>query len=263
MSYANVMSTLAVFLLLAGGGAYAAGKLKRNSVKSKHIAPDAVTGDDANEGTFGKVPSAGTADSANTAALADSASTAALANSVAANSIGPGEVQNPVRSVNLPLTTFFNRIDQAELDFAASDGTSPDFNVANSQLVIEWDADTDAGAGNIADVDSVASTFLVPPDYASGGLFAVRVSKDGHSGQTERLRCGVYLNTGGGGADVGVTLTTAASTVYALLPPGSYAVGTSVQVYCFADDGTGFAPGTSANNVVRLEGMEFRYSATQ
>jgi hypothetical protein len=41
LTYANVMSTLAVFLLL-GGAAFAATKLKKNSVKSKQIAAGAV-----------------------------------------------------------------------------------------------------------------------------------------------------------------------------------------------------------------------------
>ena len=41
LTYANVMSTIAVFCLL-GGGAYAASALSKNEVKSKHIKPGAV-----------------------------------------------------------------------------------------------------------------------------------------------------------------------------------------------------------------------------
>lgn len=41
LTYANVMSTLAVFLVL-GGGAYAAVKIKKDSVKSKQIKAGAV-----------------------------------------------------------------------------------------------------------------------------------------------------------------------------------------------------------------------------
>src|SRR4051794_5462551 len=43
LTYANVMSTLAVFLIVAGGGAYAAAKLKPNSVRTKNIKNAAVT----------------------------------------------------------------------------------------------------------------------------------------------------------------------------------------------------------------------------
>jgi hypothetical protein len=100
LTYANVMSSLAVFLLLGGATAFAASKigpnqLKANSVKTgkivkeavttgklkknavtegkiaggaittKKIANDAVTGEKANESTFGKVPSAANADTVN------------------------------------------------------------------------------------------------------------------------------------------------------------------------------------------------------
>lgn len=96
LTYANVMSSLAVFLLLGGATAFAASKiganqLKANSVKTgkivkeavttgklkknavteskiadgavttKKIANDAVTGEKANESTFGTVPSANNA----------------------------------------------------------------------------------------------------------------------------------------------------------------------------------------------------------
>ncbi|HSI79709.1 MAG TPA: SUMF1/EgtB/PvdO family nonheme iron enzyme [Solirubrobacterales bacterium] len=49
LTYANVMSTIAVFGVLAGGGAYAASKIgpkdiRRNAVKSKHVAKNAVKG---------------------------------------------------------------------------------------------------------------------------------------------------------------------------------------------------------------------------
>jgi hypothetical protein len=74
LSYANVMATIAVFIAL-GGGAYAVG-LKRNSVGPKQLKPNAVTGPDANESTFGQVPSAATAASATSASTAASADTA-------------------------------------------------------------------------------------------------------------------------------------------------------------------------------------------
>jgi len=56
LTYANVMASIAVFIAL-GAGAYAAG-LAPNSVKSKHIAPDAAKGVDIDESTLSEVPSA-------------------------------------------------------------------------------------------------------------------------------------------------------------------------------------------------------------
>jgi hypothetical protein len=69
LTYANVMATVAVFFAL-GGGAYAV-SLKRNSVGAKQLKTNAVTGVDANEATFGEVPSAATAGNAASAANAD------------------------------------------------------------------------------------------------------------------------------------------------------------------------------------------------
>lgn len=86
ITYANVMSSIAVFLVLGGGAAYAAkkigsnelksnsvktgkivkeavttSKLKNGSVTTPKIAKDAVTGEKANEATFSQVPSAANA----------------------------------------------------------------------------------------------------------------------------------------------------------------------------------------------------------
>jgi hypothetical protein len=83
-SPALVISILALFVAL-GGTSIAAFKLKANSVGSKQIKPDAATGADVNESTFGKVPSAATADNAGQAsnathaAAADNATHAATA----------------------------------------------------------------------------------------------------------------------------------------------------------------------------------------
>jgi hypothetical protein len=43
LTYANVMSTIAVFLLLAGATAFAASQLAKNSVGSKQLKPNSVT----------------------------------------------------------------------------------------------------------------------------------------------------------------------------------------------------------------------------
>lgn len=43
LTYANVISTLCLFLLLGGGAALAAGKLAKNSVGTKQIKNNAVT----------------------------------------------------------------------------------------------------------------------------------------------------------------------------------------------------------------------------
>jgi hypothetical protein len=84
LTYSNVVSTLCLFLLLAGGGAYAASKLGKNSVGTKQLKRNAVTaakikknavtgvkvkaksltGKDINLNKLGTVPRANVADSA-------------------------------------------------------------------------------------------------------------------------------------------------------------------------------------------------------
>jgi hypothetical protein len=79
LTYSNVMSTIAVFGVLAGGSAWAASKigtneiapgavtakkLHKNAVTTKKIKDDAVTGDKAKESSFGRVPDAAHADDA-------------------------------------------------------------------------------------------------------------------------------------------------------------------------------------------------------
>lgn len=114
LTYANVMSTIAVFLVVGGGAAFAAGKLAKNSVGSNQLKKNSVTaakikasavtgaklaansvigtnvqdgsltGSDINLSTLGKVPSATNAEhatSADRATNADNAANAAHADS--------------------------------------------------------------------------------------------------------------------------------------------------------------------------------------
>ncbi|HJZ35094.1 MAG TPA: hypothetical protein VJ204_02380 [Solirubrobacterales bacterium] len=99
LTYANVISTLCLFLVLGGGAAFAAtklakssvgteqlkgeavtkGKLAPNSVNSKKVVDGSLTGEDIASSTLGKVPNATNAEhaaSATTAGSANSASTA-------------------------------------------------------------------------------------------------------------------------------------------------------------------------------------------
>jgi hypothetical protein len=84
LTYANVVSTLALFLVLAGGSAFAASHLAKNSVGTKQIKSDAVTTakikDGAVTGSKVRVSTLGTVPSAASASHATSADTATRAN---------------------------------------------------------------------------------------------------------------------------------------------------------------------------------------
>jgi hypothetical protein len=114
LTYANVMSSIAVFLMLGGATAFAAGQLGKNTVGSKQLKKNAVTtakikknavngskvkdqsltGSDINLAKLGTVPTATKASSA------DNASHASVADS--ANSIPPAEATHLVGAPGQP-----------------------------------------------------------------------------------------------------------------------------------------------------------------
>ncbi len=100
LTYANVMSSIAVFLVLGGATAFAAkkigsneikgnsittgkikkeavttSKIKKNSISTAKIQNDAVTGEKVKESTLGEVPSAASAKNATNATNANNANT--------------------------------------------------------------------------------------------------------------------------------------------------------------------------------------------
>jgi hypothetical protein len=108
LTYANVMSTIAVVLAVGGGATALALTLPKNSVHSKQIAKgavknsdigkDAVTGDKVKEDTLAKVPQAVHADSADSATTAASATNAAHA--AVADTLGSIPATNVVHTQN-------------------------------------------------------------------------------------------------------------------------------------------------------------------
>lgn len=126
LTYANVMSSLAVFLVLGGATAFAAqhlgknsvgtkqlksnsvttAKIKKNAVTGTKIKAGAVTGDKVNLATLGKVPSAANADLAQNALNANNAKNANNANTVGGQTqtkvfktLSPGESNVTVATI--------------------------------------------------------------------------------------------------------------------------------------------------------------------
>jgi hypothetical protein len=109
LTYANVVSTLALFLAIAGGTAVAADHLAKNSVGTAQIKKGAVTAAKIKNGavtgakiklaTLGTVPSAATATSASSAATAGSAKSAGhAATADSATSAGHAETADAATS---------------------------------------------------------------------------------------------------------------------------------------------------------------------
>jgi hypothetical protein len=71
LTYANVIASLCLFLLVAGSGAYAASKLKANSVGTKQIKKNAVNGSKVADGSLSGADIGGSVDNARHATTAD------------------------------------------------------------------------------------------------------------------------------------------------------------------------------------------------
>ncbi|HEX6780800.1 MAG TPA: hypothetical protein VF125_02080 [Solirubrobacterales bacterium] len=117
LTYANVVSTIALFLAIGGGATAIALSLPKNSVKSKQlakeavknsdIAKDGVTGDKVKESTLGKVPLAAHADSADTAGSASSAGHASTAETAASATALSGFAPNNLAKTYSTSSAFF------------------------------------------------------------------------------------------------------------------------------------------------------------
>lgn len=256
----NILGLVAIFIALSGTavatqvashpGAQTAAKKKK--AKPGPAGPAGPAGPQGPQGPTG--PSTGPAGGSLTGSYPDP--------TIALNAVGAPEIANPVRTINLPVTTFINWTDNALLDFTVSDGTSPDLIRPGNQTAIQWDADTDGGGANIADTDLVETNFTVPDDYAASGHFRLVVYRAASTGVPERLRCAASVS-GDIGAFFNLTLTTFGSDDPELLVPvpGSpYATGAAASLICNVDNGSG---GTSANDAVELYGAQFRYIAAQ
>ena len=121
LTYANVMSTLAVFGVVIGGGVAIAAVLTKNSVKSRHIAPKAVktsdlgrnaaTGAKVREATLAQVPAAAQAGNANNAGALDGIDSLGFARPSAAGGVFS---EGTPLTVNLPgLVNFAVECDDA------------------------------------------------------------------------------------------------------------------------------------------------------
>lgn len=174
LTYANVMSSIAIFFVLGGATAFAAtqlgknsvgtkqlkknavtaAKIKNNAVTTEKIKNDAVNGAKVNESTLGQVPSAATAGTAASAGTAGTAATATKVNGVAVNkfserSAGGTEEKEVFGNGHLRVTVScdgvgnitvraFTLSDHASIESYgnSTDTDDDDFNIADNPKVI-------------------------------------------------------------------------------------------------------------------------------
>jgi hypothetical protein len=178
---------------------------------------------------------------------------------IATDAVGPSQIADTERAVNLPVASFTAEDTANQLDFTPTDGKA-DFAFVTANLLIEWDKDTDGAGPDQGATNPVFASFTVPPDYASGGEFRMLLSEDGSTPPSENFFCEVSINGGSFNAlfDNPVTLNTAAATEYTLTPPPStpYVPGEVTGLQCVQN-------ALSPNDSVRLHGAEFVYNAIQ
>jgi hypothetical protein len=187
LTYSNVVSTLALFLVLGGGFAFAAA-LKKNSVKSKQIAngavktselgPDAATGDKVSEGTLGKVPAAVTADTAASAGVVGGRSADALRSIAAfAEDTTPLDLTiSPAAVVTTQITTHSPSLITASFSAELEGGTG-DGNTAACR--IELGSSNSALYSATSDDLGSSNPFSMAIDFAHelpAGTYAVSVT---------------------------------------------------------------------------------------
>ncbi len=175
------------------------------------------------------------------------------------SSVSAGEIVDVSRNINVTLTSFIDCQTDGGADLTYISGADTIANYVNSAtdgtgFVITFD---DTGATEDQSSELCAQ-FTIPPDYASGGAFIVRASKDAHAGATEVINCAVSVNQAALQAAGTVTTSASASTSYTCTPTiSALAAGDSVSFYL------SITSGTTMDDAVSLSAVAFQYVATQ
>jgi hypothetical protein len=168
LTYANVISTLCLFLVLGGGAALAAtklakssvgteqlkgeavtkGKLAPNSVNSKKVVNGSLTGEDIASSTLGKVPSATNAEHADSATNADTAANAEKLDGHTPSEFGAVLISKPGFTGNLQVETYFSVSGSAAGSFTAKGASTilPARKFRATDFAVHFEAEAQASA---------------------------------------------------------------------------------------------------------------------
>jgi hypothetical protein len=174
LTYANVMSSIAVFLVIGGATAFAAlgkntvgskqlkknavtaAKIKKNAVTTDKIKDNAVNGAKVDEASLATVPNANTANSAKTATSATAANSASTAGT--ANALSPLEAVHLVGAPGEP------PFENGATNFPIPPGTPFGFNPVgfykDHEGIVHLQGIAKAGSST-----TIASVFTLPPGF--------------------------------------------------------------------------------------------------
>jgi hypothetical protein len=167
------------------------------------------------------------------------------------------------RSISIPLTSFVdcNTASGALLDFSSGADNAPDFvNSAEYGGGFTITYDHDANPDNDF---RICAQLMVPADYASGGSFQVRTTKDGDHGSFEEyLYCAANVNNSGLGYYSYDFVYQSSSTLLVCTPGMALTAGSSLSFY-LAVSGGGGCCATGMDDSVSIHSVAFVYTATQ
>ncbi|MBI2571712.1 MAG: hypothetical protein HYV63_32280 [Candidatus Schekmanbacteria bacterium] len=111
--------------------------------------------------------------------------------------------------------------------------------------------------GHSADTNKICTTFGVPADYFSTGIFRVGVTQSAATTEIENISCtmGIDGTAQGGPGTTALVSQTGYQTV-TVTPAGAIAAGSSIGLNCWQGNGT-------QDDDVNILLIEFRYTAVQ
>jgi len=162
LTYANVMSTLAVFLVLGGGAAVAATQLGKNTVGTKQLKKNAVTGAKIKNG------------SVNSAKVADGSLTGT---DLADGSIGSGDIANAaIATAKLA----DGAVGTAKLgDNAVNSAKVQDKSLKGGDIVDGSITGTQISEGTLKNVDAAKLNGKESSAYLSSSVYKVETTENG------------------------------------------------------------------------------------
>jgi hypothetical protein len=173
---------------------------------------------------------------------------------VGPDAVGPGEIANLQRAINLPLGSFTNCTDGKAIDFTPAADNDPDFILPGAgRPSIEWDAD---------DTDSVCASVILPSETVTNSAPALRWMSIAATGSSNwaftalRQRPDAAEGTAVvNGATTNCDATFSDGEAYVCSVP----LGNTVQ----ADDALTVGIARSAGSTLRMYGAELQYLAAQ
>lgn len=171
-------------------------------------------------------------------------------NTYQAGDIIAADIADITRYVQLPITGWVPCTGQGIWTTDGADA-APNLTALNSGLAIVYDA-----TGGSVDTGEICTTFIVPPNYVSGGAVVASVI-GGTTTNTETFSCRVSQNGGSVGSANAANIGSAGTKENVTSTPVvTYAAGDAIALICKQGN-------ASADDAVKILGLAWSYTSTQ